>query len=464
MATIVTPGTVVGTTDKNSPGKGTAEENGNLIALLTGVVSEIDGVISIHTHNEMLRVQVGDTVIGEVVKLNEKSGEIRIISVEGKANRSIMADQEYAQFHVTKITDRFLHNAADGLRRRDIVRAKVLEAGNVIRIDMREDDDCGVLWALCPPCGDTFHAELNGDWNVACKTCGNKSFRAMADDFGGEAGKAAMNGAGKRWSGEAEALFAKGSAGRATFIAEDIREDGREREYFRFEGEGGQGGRRRREKAAPGCRLFIGGLSRDAEEDEVRDMFKKHGKVKDFALMRDDDGNLRGFGFITFESKDMADAAIAALNGQKIKGRRIGVRDADAPRDEKPKRAPRPQGARLYVGNLPFKATEDDLSALFKDHCDTVHVQWATDRSGRKKAFAFVTIQPESKGEEVVGKLNGSDFMGRNIKVDVSKPQNRDNKGKSGGKPGGKSARELRALAEEEEDANKKKRRRPRKE
>ena len=84
MATIVTPGTVVGTADKNSPGKGTAEENGNLIALLTGVVSEIDGVISVHTHNEMLRVQVGDTVIGEVVKLNEKSGEIRIISVEGK--------------------------------------------------------------------------------------------------------------------------------------------------------------------------------------------------------------------------------------------------------------------------------------------------------------------------------------------------------------------------------------------
>ena len=92
-----------------------------------------------------------------------------------------------------------------------------------------------------------------------------------------------------------------------------------------------------------------------------------------------------------------------------------------------------------------------------------MHVQWATDRSGRKKAFAFVTIQPESKVEEVVGKLNGTDFMGRNIKVDVSKPQNRDRRGNSGGKPGGKSSRELRALAEEEEDAKKKKRR-PRKE
>lgn len=460
MATIVTPGTVVGNAEKSTPGKGTAEENGNLIALLTGVVSEIDGVISVHAYNEMLRIHVGDTVIGEVVKLNEKSGEIRILSVEGKPDRSIMADQEYAQFHVTKITDRFLHNTADGLRRRDIVRAKVIEAGNVIRIDMREDDDCGVLWALCPSCGDTYEAEQNGDWNVICRTNGERSFRALADDFGGEAGKAALNGAGKRWGSEAEALFAKGSAGRATYIAEDIREDGRERTYFRFEGEGEHGGGRgRRPKAEPGCRLFIGGLSRDAEEDEVREMFKKHGKVTDFALMRDENNNLRGFGFITFESKNMADAAISALNGLKIKGRRIGVRDADAPREEKPKRD-RPQGARLYVGNLPFKASEDDLSALFNEHCDKAHVQWAMDRSGRKKAFAFVTIQPEAKAAEIVSKLNGHEFMGRNIKVDISKPQNRDNKGN----PGGKSARELRALAEEEEDAKKKKRRRPRKE
>ena len=119
MASIVTPGTVVGTADKNSPGAGTTEQNGNLIALLTGTVVENDGVISIDSYNEMLRLEAGDMVIGEVVKLNEKAGEIKVLSVEGKANRSIMADQEYAQFHVTRICDRFLHNTADGLRRRD---------------------------------------------------------------------------------------------------------------------------------------------------------------------------------------------------------------------------------------------------------------------------------------------------------------------------------------------------------
>ena len=47
MATIVTPGTVVGTADKNEPGEGIANENGNLIALLTGIVVENEGVVSI---------------------------------------------------------------------------------------------------------------------------------------------------------------------------------------------------------------------------------------------------------------------------------------------------------------------------------------------------------------------------------------------------------------------------------
>jgi len=459
MTSVVTPGTVIGTASKNSPGNGVMEENGNLIALLTGNVVEKEGVMSVHTHNEMLRVEVGDTVIASIVKLNEKNGEAVILSVEGKPNRAIMADQEYGQFHVTGITDRFLHNTADGLRRRDIVRAKITEAGNVVRINMRDDERCGVLWALCPPCGDTFVTDLKGDWNVLCPTCGNRSFRALADDYGGEAGKAALNGAGKRWSGEAEALFAKGSAGRATFIAEDVREDGRPREYFRFEGEGG-GGRERRQKAAPGCRLFIGGISRDVTEDELRAKFKEHGKVTDFAMMKDENGNNRGFGFITYEDKKMADAAIAALDGQKIKGRRVGVRDADAPKDEKPRRK-KIDGARIYVGNLPFKASDDDLAKLFSDECDFVHVEWATDRNGRRKAFAFVTIRPEDKAVEVASKLNGTEMLGRSLKVDVAKPSggNRDRGGNKNDNNSGKSSREMRALREEEEDSKKKRRR-----
>lgn len=435
------------------------QQNDDLIALVTGTLVDNEGKLSIESYTDLLEVEVGDYVIGEVVKLYEKSSEIQILSVEGKANRSIEASQLFAQLHVTKITDRFLHHCADGLRRRDIVRAKVIDAGSVLRVDMREEDICGILWALCPPCGDLFTADQDGDWNVLCPTCDTRSFRALADDFGGASGNAALNGAGKRWGGAAEALFAKGSAGRATFIAEDIREDGREREYFKFEGEGGQsGGRERRQKAAPGCRLFIGGISRDLEDEELKSKFMDHGKITDFALMKDENGNSRGFGFITFAKKEMADAAIAALNGQRIKGRPLGVRDADAPKEDKP-RQKRPDGARIYVGNIPFKATEDELAALFRDDCESVHAEWATDKSGRKKAFAFVTVKPESAAEAVAAKLNGYEMMGRTIKVEVSKPRDQNQRNQRSGPEGGKSQRELRAQAEEEEDSKKKPRR-----
>lgn len=455
MASIVTPGTVVGNTNSHSPGAGTMEKDGDLISLLTGTVVEEDGVISVQTHNELLRLEVGDTIIGKVSKLHEKSGEILVLRVEGKPDRAIMADQMYAQIHVTAICDRFLHNTADAMRVRDIVRAKVTEAGNVVRVDMRSEPECGVLWALCPPCGDEFIAQQNGDWNVACPTCNNQAFRAMADDFGGGTEMSALNGANKRWSGEAEKLFAKGSSGRATFIAEDVREDGSPREYFRFEDTGGRGGGRK-QSAPPGCKLFVGGIPNEADDDKLRKLFEPHGDITDFAIMKDDNGNNRGFGFITFAEKSMADAAISALDGHKIHGRRLGVRDADAPRDKKPKRD-RPKGCRLYVGNLPFEASDDDLANFFKDSCDSVVVQWATDRSGKRKAFAFVTIQPEDSGEKVVKELNGKEFMTRKLRVDLAKPS-----GGKGDRKGGKSARELRAIAEEE-NSGKKKKRRPRK-
>ena len=103
--------------------------------------------------------------------------------------------------------------------------------------------------------------------------------------------------------------------------------------------------------------------------------------------------------------------------------------------------------------------------ALFSDDCDTVHVEWATDRNGRRKAFAFVTIKPEEKATEIISKLNGSEMLGRTLRVDLSKPsggRNNSNRGGNKSDSGGKSARELRALREEEEDA-KKKRRRPKK-
>ena len=366
-----------------------------------------------------------------------------------------------------------MHQTSDALRRRDVCRAVVKEVEPVVRLDFRERDDCGVLHAICPPCGDTLQAELDGDWNVKCPTCGYQAYRALADNFGAgwaelDQGASALNNSGKRWGAAAEAMFAKGPAGRATFIAADVREDGRERTYFRFEGQGGGRGGGGRQRAAPGTRLFVGGLPRDVGTDELSELFKSHGDMTDCVVLTDDAGVNRGFGFVTYAEKSMAEAAIKALDGHRINGRRIGVRDAD---DDKKKGGRKerkePEGLKLYIGNLPFSATQDQLKEMVAAHATVNEVILATGPGGKAKGFGFVFIAEKDKGEAVVAALNNTEVEGRNIKVDIAKAKGGKGGGRGGnrgGDSGGKSARELQALREEGEGGKKRKRRpRPKK-
>ena len=465
-ASLVTPGSIIAKEGEHEHGEGTSLADGNIISTVVGYVHVNEGAISVSPSKPIVAPVVGDTVLCEVVKLNEKNGEAMILAVEGKPG-SIQPQHLYGQFFVTGLVDRFMHQTSDALRRRDVCRAVVKEVEPVVRLDFRERDDCGVLHAICPPCGDTLQAELDGDWNVKCPTCGYQAYRALADNYGAgwaelDQGASALNNSGKRWGSAAEAMFAKGPAGRATFIAADVREDGRERTYFRFEGQGGgRGGGRQR--AAPGTRLFVGGLPRDVGTDELSELFKSHGDMTDCVVLTDDAGVNRGFGFVTYAEKSMADAAIKALDGHRINGRRIGVRDADDDKKKGRKERKEPEGLKLYIGNLPFSATQDQLKAMVAAHATVNEVILATGPGGKAKGFGFVFIAEKDKGEAVVSALNNSEVEGRKIKVDIAKAKGGKGGrgGNRGGDGGGKSARELQALREEGE-GGKKRNRRPR--
>ena len=463
-ASLVTPGSIIAKEGEHEQGEGTALADGHIVSTVVGYVHVGDGTISVNATKAIVEPVVGDTVLCEVVKLNEKNGEAMVLCVEGKPG-SLQPQHLYGQFFVTGLVDRFMHQTSDALRRRDVCRAMIKEVEPVVTLDFRERDDCGVLHALCPPCGDTLQPELDGDWNVKCPTCGFQSYRVLADNYGAgwaelDQGASTLNNAGKRWGAAAEALFAKGPAGRATFIAADVREDGRERTYFRFEGE--SGGRGRQQQAVPGTRLFVGGLPREVGTDELRELFNPHGDMTDCIVLTDEGGVNRGFGFVTYAEKAMADAAIAALDGHRINGRKIGVRDADDDNKGKKDKKKEPQGLKLYIGNLPFSATPEQLEALVAPHATVNEVVLATGPGGKAKGFAFVFIAEQDKGDDVVSALSKTEMEGRKIKVDVA-----NTKGGKGGKTGGsgqadgKSARELQALREEGE-GGKKRHRRPR--
>ena len=463
-ASLVTPGSIVGNTTDHTAGDGAVVHNEHIVSTVIGYAAVHDGTVTVSPEKPMVEPQVGDTVIVVVEKLNEKHGEAKIVAIEGKPG-SLQPQHLYGQFFVTGLVDRFMHQTSDALRRRDVCRAVIKDVNPVVRLDFRERNDCGVLHAICPSCGDDLHPHQDGDWNVLCHTCGHQSYRALADNYGAgwaelDQGASALNNAGKRWGAAAEAMFAKGPAGRATFIAADVREDGRDRTYFRFEGQGGgRGGRPAR--AAPGTRLFVGGLPRDVGTEELSALFKSHGDMTDCIVLTDDAGQNRGFGFVTYASKPMADAAIQALNGHRINGRRIGVRDADDDKkgDKKGRGRKEPAGLKLYIGNLPFSAKAEQLQEMVSAHATVNEVALASGPGGKSKGFGFVFIAEKDKGEAVVKALNGQEVDGRKIKVDIAKAKSSGGGGRGDNKSG-KSSRELAALREENESGKKRSRRR----
>ena len=78
----------------------------------------------------------------------------------------------------------------------------------------------------------------------------------------------------------------------------------------------------------------------------------------------------------------------------------------------------------LYVGNLPYQTTEDDLRNAFSAHGEVQRVSLIIDRdTGRSKGFGFVEMGDRAAGEAAIGALDGTDFDGRNIKVNEAKPR-----------------------------------------
>src|ERR1700692_550606 len=97
---------------------------------------------------------------------------------------------------------------------------------------------------------------------------------------------------------------------------------------------------------------------------------------------------------------------------------------------------------KLYVGNLPFQATEEQLNALFTQTGVTAaNVTLVRDRfSGQPRGFGFVEVNSDEEAERAVQGLNGHDFMGRNIVVNEARPP-REGGGGGGGRPGGGGGR-----------------------
>lgn len=92
----------------------------------------------------------------------------------------------------------------------------------------------------------------------------------------------------------------------------------------------------------------------------------------------------------------------------------------------------------IFVGNLSFSSTQDDVRALFEGYGVVDRVSLIMDReTGRSRGFAFVEMSNDEEADRAINALNGADIGGRKINVNEARPREERSFGGSGGRQGG---------------------------
>ena len=95
---------------------------------------------------------------------------------------------------------------------------------------------------------------------------------------------------------------------------------------------------------------------------------------------------------------------------------------------------------RLFVGNLNFKTSSEDLQELFGQVGEVQSASVVTDReTGRSRGFGFVEMASQEDGQRAIEQFNGKEFNGRNLTVNEARP--REDRGGYGGGGGGREPR-----------------------
>ncbi|KAK9908763.1 hypothetical protein WJX75_002528 [Coccomyxa subellipsoidea] len=174
--------------------------------------------------------------------------------------------------------------------------------------------------------------------------------------------------------------------------------------------------------------VFVKNLSENVSDEELEKMFNEHGTVTSLAIMKDESGKSKGFGFINFEDAEGAHAAVTALNGKEIDGKELycGRAQKKAEREAELKqkfdevrqeRIAKYQGMNLYVKNLVDEVDDDQLRAEFAPHGTITSAKVMKDSAGKSKGFGFVCYGSPEEATRAVTEMNGKMLLGKPMYV-----------------------------------------------
>ena len=204
--------------------------------------------------------------------------------------------------------------------------------------------------------------------------------------------------------------------------------------------------------------LFVGNLSWNMDEEWLAKEFETFGEISAVRIITDrDSGRSKGYGYVEFTEVSSAIKALQDKSGTDIDGRPVRI-DFSTPRPARGDSSSTPQqrsfdrankfgdsasqpSTTLFVGNIAFGATEEDVTTAFEEFGTIKSVRLPTDReSGDPKGFGYVEFYTMDESKAAFEGMTGAQIAGRPIRVDYSTPRSNDSPrgGGFGGRGGGR--------------------------
>uniref|UniRef100_UPI0037E78578 nucleolin n=1 Tax=Semicossyphus pulcher TaxID=241346 RepID=UPI0037E78578 len=159
--------------------------------------------------------------------------------------------------------------------------------------------------------------------------------------------------------------------------------------------------------------LFVGNLNSNKDFDEIKESLRKFFSKNNLEVVDVRLGGSKKFGYVDFASEEDMQKALE-LNGKKIMGQEVKLdraRSKDSSQEGKKERDART----LFVKNLPFSATVEDLKEVFEDAVD---VRLPPGQNGSNRGIAYIEFKSEAEAEKMLEEAQGADVQGRSIMVD----------------------------------------------
>ncbi|KAL6322132.1 hypothetical protein AAG906_005071 [Vitis piasezkii] len=150
-----------------------------------------------------------------------------------------------------------------------------------------------------------------------------------------------------------------------------------------------------------GSEIFIGGLPREALEEDLRDLCEPIGEALEVRLMKNrDSGESKGYAFISFKTKEIAQKAIEELHSKEFKGRTIRCSLSESKH-------------RLFIGNVPKSWTDDEFRKVIEDigpGAENIELIKDPQNPSRNRGFAFVEYYNNACADYGRQKMSSSNF------------------------------------------------------